>query len=228
MVKYVNCGLYNVDLKGTKDEEFEGQHPTLVIRTKEETRVYIAIPFTTFTNEKWQKLKTHMCCRVKSTNSIARIDKVEIINEEAIKNRWMDSGEILAPMAEDLTTVLNKTVEYFRACFWNGEKEINKNYLQINMLKQALDKIFIENNFENSYMNVNVHKEKMILCIGMDKITKVSIKEMSVLLERYVDKNSYQISIINDNRMVFITVMSIGIKMLTLKEKNDKLKLTEG
>lgn len=48
MFKYINAALYNVDLEGEDTSEFDGEHPTLVIRTKMEKEMYIAIPFTTY------------------------------------------------------------------------------------------------------------------------------------------------------------------------------------
>lgn len=38
MFKYINAALYNVDLEGEDTSEFDGEHPTLVIRTKMEKR----------------------------------------------------------------------------------------------------------------------------------------------------------------------------------------------
>ena len=40
MFKYINAALYNVDLEGEDTSEFDGEHPTLVIRTKMEKEMY--------------------------------------------------------------------------------------------------------------------------------------------------------------------------------------------
>ena len=69
--------------------------------------MYIAIPFTTYKKERWQKLKRYMCCRSISTNSIARIDKMEIISSSKIKNRWRENGKLLIPEPEDLQNLIN-------------------------------------------------------------------------------------------------------------------------
>ena len=84
MVKYVYCGLYDIDLHGKTYAEFDGEHPTMIIQTKKEPKIYMVIPFTSYEPNRWEKLKKKMCCRVESTNSIARIDKIKIINDSDI------------------------------------------------------------------------------------------------------------------------------------------------
>ena len=112
MIKITNAALYNVDLEGKDFGEFDGEHPTLIFRTKMEKDMYIAIPFTSYTEARWEKVKKYMCCRVKSTNSIARIDKIEIITKNKIKNRWRENKKLLVPSKEDLDSVINKVNTY--------------------------------------------------------------------------------------------------------------------
>ena len=38
MVKYVYCGLYDIDLHGETYAEFDGEHPTMIIQTKKEPK----------------------------------------------------------------------------------------------------------------------------------------------------------------------------------------------
>jgi hypothetical protein len=56
MVKYVDCGLYNVDLEGETDGEYDENHPTLIIQTAKEPNMYFVIPFTTYTDTRWKNI----------------------------------------------------------------------------------------------------------------------------------------------------------------------------
>jgi len=196
MERCTNAALYNVDLEGKACGEFGGQHPTLVFRTKMEKDMYIAIPFTTYTPERWLKLKTFMCCRVKSTNSIARIDKIEIITVNKITNRWRENGKLLIPSKEDLETIISKVMAYCQASFTAG---LN-NYISSTKSYEALslefnDIIIRENILKKSFLSLDfTNKDSILLSFSCYFVKDISIQELYDLLNSAFSRGKYQIS----------------------------------
>lgn len=226
MFKYVNAALYNVDLEGKDTSEFDGEHPTLVIRTKMEKEIYIAIPFTTYKKERWQKLKQYMCCRSISTNSIARIDKMEIISSSKIKNRWRENGKLLIPEPEDLQNVLNNAMAYFKSSFSLGENEYQKVQKNTEQLTDEFEKIFDMNSNEQSYISVSFEQSECIFSFDKRYANNISIQELYDIVNTYFNRKKYRISI--DNKNVSIIVANTEKRLLTLKPKYVKLNVTEG
>ena len=56
--RYVNGGIYSIEFRGSAPE-FNGIHPAIIIRTLKETDLYVVIPLTTYTSERWEKTKKH-------------------------------------------------------------------------------------------------------------------------------------------------------------------------
>ena len=49
-MKYrIDSGIYAVDLEGTNDAEFNGQHPSIVIKSIKNEDMFYVIPLTTYT-----------------------------------------------------------------------------------------------------------------------------------------------------------------------------------
>lgn len=228
MIKIVNMALYNVDLEGEDFGEFGGEHPTLVIRTKMEKDMYIAIPFTSYTEARWDKTKKYMCCRVKSTNSIARIDKIEIITADKIKNRWREAGKLLIPSKEDLESVKNKAMAYFETSFSTGIKEYSNVSMQIENLNIKFDEVVIQEKIcQNESVSLDFSQENCIRIIFEEKATKnISVNELYEILNRAFDRRKYKI--IFDENNVVAEVLLTDKKALTLKKKHDSMKVTEG
>lgn len=228
MVKIVNGNLYNVDLNGDKDEEFDGQHPTLVIQMKEEERIYIVIPFTSYTDDRWNKLKKHMCCRVKSTNSIARIDKIEIINMDEIQKPWKEAGNWLKISKEDLEFVCNKAVEYIKTSFNKGINEHNKYVEELANLELEFEDVIIKENIANSnLMTLKFENDDLYITISYIHMKKISINDIYILFNRAFSKKLYKATFDNNNREIFIKVEKTDKKVLTLKDKYDKVNATD-
>lgn len=230
MVKIVNCGLYNVNLNGDSDCEFDGEHPTLVIRTKMEKDIYMAIPFTSFKKERWNKLKKYMCCRVKSTNSIARIDKMEIVHVSEIKNRWKEStGKILIPSKDDLELVLEKMRNYINVSFNDGINEFSKLDLEKNNLMSEITNVLINENITNkNVFDIKFDTKNLIISFDLSLANKLSLQDLYELFNSVYNRKSYKININNDVKKIEIFIFLSEQKALTLKEKYAKLDVTEG
>ncbi len=228
MEKFANAALYNVDLEGKDCGEFGGQHPTLVFRTKMEKEMYIAIPFTTYTPERWLKLKSFMCCRVKSTNSIARIDKIEIITVNKITNRWRENGKLLIPSKEDLQTVIDKVMAYCLTSFNTGLRSYVSLNDEYETLSREFDDIIIkENILKKSFMSLDfTNQNYIILIFGCCHVRNISIHELYDLLNSAFSRGKYQITFPHNN--VSIKISLTDKKALTLMQKHDSIKASEG
>lgn len=226
MFKYINAALYNVDLEGEDTSEFDGEHPTLVIRTKMEKEMYLAIPFTTYTKERWQKLKQYMCCRSISTNSIARIDKMEIISSNKIKNRWRENGKLLIPEPDDLQNVINNAMAYFKSSFSLGENEYKKVQKNTEELTKEFEKIFNLHSNESSFILVSFEKNECTFSFDKKYANNISIQELYDIVNTYFNRQKYKVSIGNKN--ISIIVSNTEKTLLTLKPKYVKVNVTEG
>lgn len=91
MQHIINGGIYRVVFDGKHDSEFTGEHPALILRTLKEDEIYIVVPLTSYTKQKMDKIKEKgYGYHIKSTNSIARIDKFQVLHNSSIKNRWKE------------------------------------------------------------------------------------------------------------------------------------------
>ncbi len=178
MVKYVYCGLYDIDLHGETYAEFDGEHPTMIIQTKKESKMYIVIPFTSYKPDRWVKLKKKMCCKVDSTNSIARIDKIKIISDSDISKRWLDTERksLLIPTKEDVSKVLTKALAYIEASF-NQSYSSYLNYLEEReILDKNINETFNKFNFNNSIFHFDFSNESTTkISFSMDYVKTMAM-----------------------------------------------------
>lgn len=228
MIKYTNAALYNVDLEGEDYGEFGGEHPTLVLRTKMEKEMYIAIPFTTYTEARWEKFKKYMCCRVKSTDSIARIDKIEIITVDKIKNRWREGKKLLIPSREDLETVINKALAYFQASFLVGISEYVSTDQAVSALREEFNEVIVNENIsQNELIHIDFsNQDYMRVAINACSIKQLSIQELYDMMNCAFTRAKYKVSF--ERNCINFDVPLEDKKALTLKEKYDNLNSTEG
>lgn len=128
MKHMINSGIYAVDLKGTNDAEFKGTHPSLIMQSIKNKEMYYVIPLTTYSKDKWNKLRKLLCCRIVSINSIARIDKIKIIHKDKIPKRWMEGETLLVPTPNEILTVYNRLLEYIELSIKKSMDGYNKFY----------------------------------------------------------------------------------------------------
>lgn len=145
MNNYLNCGVYEVDLKGATDASFKGKHPSIIVRKLYEPTVYYVIPLTTYTKEKWEKSRKFGCCRILSTNSIARIDKLQVRENIDIPKRYIQNGKHIVPTHEEMVRVLEKIKEHLTLSTDKATKEYQKFYKEYDLFDGEW-KIFLQNN----------------------------------------------------------------------------------
>jgi hypothetical protein len=126
--RYVNGGVYSIEFRG-RAPEFNGIHPAVIIRTLKERDLYIVIPLTTYTKERWDKTKRYgFGMRILETNSIAKIDKYKVVHKNAIRNKWVNqtTGRPVILAKESFAKLSKKFTEYNKLSGSVAEKEYNK------------------------------------------------------------------------------------------------------
>lgn len=113
-----------------------------------EENMYYVVPLTTYTKEHWEKCKRKgFGIRINSTNSIARIDKLNIVSEKQVQGRYYNAGHLVLPTECEVTAVLKRVEEYISLSNSKSNKEYNKFVMQRSKFENAMD-IIIEKNYE--------------------------------------------------------------------------------
>lgn len=183
MQYHINGGIYRVVFSGSTNSEFSGEHPGLIIRTLKEDDIYLVLPLTTYSKEKMEKVKRNgFGYHIKSTNSIARIDKMQITHVRDIKNRWLEKG-IVKLHPDELKELTDKTIKYIQLSSDKTRKEYSKYYEQYNYLLGNFDKIINSQNIEDNIFIVSKTcddfivqcKKKEVNCLSLIDIQQIVI-----------------------------------------------------
>jgi len=143
MQSVINGGIYSVNFKGSKPYEFSGIHPAIVIRTLKEDQMFFCIPLTTYNKDKWNSIrKNGYGCRILSSNSIARIDKIQVVTRDEIKNRWINAstGKIETITPEELQLFSERTAGYLNLSTSKAIKEYDKYLTQYTYVENEIVK----------------------------------------------------------------------------------------
>lgn len=134
MQKHINGAVYLVDFKGKTNSEFKGDHPAIVIQTAKYKTLYYVIPLTTYTKERWDKYKKEFGCRIKSTESIALVAKMEVMHASKIKGRSVSNNfsppRLLVPTPEEIDCVTKKLISYMDTAVLKTSKAYNEFHAQ--------------------------------------------------------------------------------------------------
>lgn len=231
MVKYVYCGLYDIDLRGETSAEFDGEHPTMIIQTKKEPNIFIVIPFTSYDPERWKKLKKKMCCRVESTNSIARIDRIKIINDSDINKRWIstETKSLLIPNKEDVDKVLKKALAYINSSFNESYTSYLKYLKERDIFNDCVKNTFIEFDFKNAIFSFDfTNEDKTLITFSMDFVKTLAMIDLQDIFNKVFSRRNFIIKIDDKTKHIVMTVKNKDKYMLTIKEKYDSIISTEG
>lgn len=188
--RYVNGGIYSIEFRGSAPE-FNGIHPAIIIRTLKETDLYVVIPLTTYTSERWEKTKKHgFGMRILETNSIAKIDKYKVIHKKAIRNKWIDenTGKALLLKNETFSRLSIKFTEYNNLSCQVTQKEYSK-YLTL-LEKVEVDFRNIVSLKEDEYdgifeLQTNSTTETIYRCLKKD-LNMISIEDIRIIVNCYI------------------------------------------
>ncbi|WP_010249236.1 hypothetical protein [Acetivibrio cellulolyticus] len=210
MQKIINGGMYSVKFAGSSQSEFFGEHPAIIIRTLKEDEIFIVVPLTTYTKEKMKKAKEKgFGYHVKSTNSIARIDKMQILHKRDISKRWVDAkNDLLLILTFDEIKELNDMVnKYIDLSTDKEEKEYEKYYKQYNLtfnyIKQI--KLPLVNLTNNIFTLNNIDDQNIELISRKSNFSQISILDLKNMFQIF--KDEYSVLIQNNEDTIIVKLI---------------------
>ena len=228
MKKVINGCIYAIDLGGTEEYEFKGVHPAMVVRMLKEEKMYYVVPLTTYTKERWEKFKRQgFGCRVVSTNSIARVDKINIVTEKQIHSRYYNSEKLVCAEPAEIEKVILRVEEYFKLSNQKGLNEYKKFYSEKKVFENKMYQFWIDNKFDDVYYNVKIEKGSIELELGKDEIRNLTFNDIVQVLSELLDASKLHFE--KKGNQSIIICFNVDHKIaLTFQEKYDKFKITEG
>ena len=228
MKKVINGCIYAIDLGGTEEYEFKGVHPAMVVRMLKEEKMYYVVPLTTYTKERWEKCKRQgFGCRIVSTNSIARVDKINIVTEKQIHSRYYNSEKLVCAEPEEIEKVILRVEEYFKLSNQKGLNEYKKFYSEKKVFENKMYQFWIDNKFDDVYYNVKIEKGSIELEIGKDEIRNLTFNDIVQVLSELL--NASKLHFEKKGNQSIIICFNVDHKIaLTFQEKYDKFKSQKG
>ena len=228
MKKVINGCIYAIDLGGTEEYEFKGVHPAMVVRMLKEEKMYYVVPLTTYTKERWEKCKRQgFGCRIVSTNSIARVDKINIVTEKQIHSRYYNSEKLVCAEPAEIEKVILRVEEYFKLSNQKGLNEYKKFYSEKKVFENKMYQFWIDNKFDDVYYNVKIEKGSIELELGKDEIRNLTFIDIVQVLSELLDASKLHFE--KKGNQSIIICFNVDHKIaLTFQEKYDKFKSQKG
>lgn len=228
MKKVINGCIYAIDLGGTEEYEFKGVHPAMVVRMLKEEKMYYVVPLTTYTKERWEKCKRQgFGCRIVSTNSIARVDKINIVTEKQIHSRYYNSEKLVCAEPAEIEKVILRVEEYFKLSNQKGLNEYKKFYSEKKVFENKMYQFWIDNKFDDVYYNVKIEKGSIELELGKDEIRNLTFNDIVQVLSELLDASKLHFE--KKGNQSIIICFNVDHKIaLTFQEKYDKFKAQKG
>ena len=228
MKKVINGCIYAIDLGGTEEYEFKGVHPAMVVRMLKEEKMYYVVPLTTYTKERWEKCKRQgFGCRIVSTNSIARVDKINIVTEKQIHSRYYNSEKLVCAEPAEIEKVILRVEEYFKLSNQKGLNEYKKFYSEKKVFENKMYQFWIDNKFDDVYYNVKIEKVSIELELGKDEIRNLTFNDIVQVLSELLDASKLHFE--KKGNQSIIICFNVDHKIaLTFQEKYDKFKSQKG
>lgn len=228
MKKVINGCIYAIDLGGTEEYEFKGVHPAMVVRMLKEEKMYYVVPLTTYTKERWEKCKRQgFGCRIVSTNSIARVDKINIVTEKQIHSRYYNSEKLVCAEPAEIEKVILRVEEYFKLSNQKGLNEYKKFYSEKKVFENKMYQFWIDNKFDDVYYNVKIEKDSIELELGKDEIRNLTFNDIVQVLSELLDASKLHFE--KKGNQSIIICFNVDHKIaLTFQEKYDKFKSQKG
>ena len=228
MKKVINGCIYAIDLGGTEEYEFKGVHPAMVVRMLKEEKMYYVVPLTTYTKERWEKCKRQgFGGRIVSTNSIARVDKINIVTEKQIHSRYYNSEKLVCAEPAEIEKVILRVEEYFKLSNQKGLNEYKKFYSEKKVFENKMYQFWIDNKFDDVYYNVKIEKGSIELELGKDEIRNLTFNDIVQVLSELLDASKLHFE--KKGNQSIIICFNVDHKIaLTFQEKYDKFKSQKG
>ena len=218
MKDIITGGVYAVDLHGTEAYEFQGVHPALIVRMLKEEKMYYVVPLTTYTKERWDKCKKKgFGTRITSTNSIARVDKMNIVSAKQVQGRYYNAGHLVIPTKEEIGAVLERVEEYILLTDDKTKKEYRKFSTQRLKFEKNIDALSKKNYEEFSYpITVENDLSFFCPCTEISFISNVDIKDIIS-----IKFNASPVEISKQGTDMKISIKLVKENLLTFSEAYD-------
>ena len=221
----ITGGIYAVDLNGTESYEFKGIHPALIVRMLKENDMYYVVPLTTYTKERWEKCKKKgFGTRLISTNSIARIDKLNIVSRKQIQSRYYNDGHLVIPSIEEIEKVLSRVEEYINLSNKKTKKEYIKTINQYNDFEIKIN--YLLNKEYNKFPYSLKFDEDITFDCPCEDLSFISLSDVKDIIN--ISCNNTKVLIRKQNAQVKISIKVNGEKLLTFSQAYDRFIETEG
>lgn len=221
----ITGGIYAVDLNGTESYEFKGIHPALIVRMLKENDMYYVVPLTTYTKERWEKCKKKgFGTRLISTNSIARIDKLNIVSRKQIQSRYYNDGHLVIPSIEEIEKVLSRVEEYINLSNKKTKKEYIKTINQYNDFEIKIN--YLLNKEYNKFPYSLKFDEDITFDCPCEDLSFISLSDVKDIINKSF--NNTKVLIRKQNAQVKISIKVNGEKLLTFSQAYDRFIETEG
>lgn len=225
MKDIVTGAVYAVDLHGTESYEFKGIHPALVVRMLKEEKMYYVVPLTTYTKERWEKCKRKgFGTRIISTNSIARVDKMNIVSEKQVQGRYSNAGHLVLPTEDEVTAVFARVEEYIYLTDNKANREYRKFFAQRSKFENDMDMI-CEKNYAGFSHRIIFDSNMVIFypCSDLSFVSYVDIKDIIKL-----KFGASSVELCKQEKMLKISIKLDEEKRLTFLEAYDTFKSQKG
>lgn len=200
----------------------------MVVRMLKEEKMYYVVPLTTYTKERWEKCKRQgFGCRIVSTNSIARVDKINIVTEKQIHSRYYNSEKLVCAEPAEIEKVILRVEEYFKLSNQKGLNEYKKFYSEKKVFENKMYQFWIDNKFDDVYYNVKIEKGSIELELGKDEIRNLTFNDIVQVLSELLDASKFHFE--KKGNQSIIICFNVDHKIaLTFQEKYDKFKSQKG
>lgn len=228
MKSIINSGIYAVDLHGTNDAEFIGIHPSLIMQSIKNKEMYYIIPLTTYSKDKWKKLRKLLCCRIVSVNSIARIDKIQIIHKDKIPKKWMDGEKLLVPTPNEILTVYNRLLEYTELSAKKSFEEYRKFYENYDTFYKNFTALLTHPTDEMlKKYKIEINRNDICISFSLRYIDNISFEDVKRILWSILGKDHVNVTFDKNMNILLVKVHKNKNTILTLKKWYANMNLTE-
>lgn len=224
MKKIINSGIYEFDFQSDNDAEFFGNHPTLILKSIKNKEMFYVFPLTTYTEERWERYRKSYCCRIATTNSIVRIDKVKVLHRLEIRNRWIKDDLFIIPKPEEIEAVYRKYREYIEFTTNASVKDYQKYYKCYNTFFESLYGLYESYKFTEDFI---VNANELSISFSSNLVYHLSFDDVKHIIYSIFGKENVDI-ICNKNKNMISLMIKNEELWLTMKREYDKIILTKG
>ena len=225
MKDIITGGVYAVDLHGTESYEFKGVHPALIVRMIKEEKMYYVVPLTTYTKERWEKCKRKgFGTRIVSTNSIARVDKMNIVTEKQVQGRYYNAGNLVIPTEDEVTAVLARVEEYISLTDEKTNKEYGKFVTQRSKFENGIEMISKKN--YSAFLYPITFEGDMTIFYPCSELSFVSNADIKDIIN--IKLGASLVAICKQGKDIKISIKLEEEKLLTFSESYDTFKSQKG